>query len=362
MKTFLAAAILSALSPAIADTIYIGTNTGGKSESKGIYRAEFDATTGKITNIQLAAEYPKPGFLTQHPTLPVLYASGAEGTVAAFKIADDGGLTFLKELDSGGKGACHIAIDATGRTLAVANYGGGSYSTIAVDENGVPTKTTSLIQQSGKGTNPQRQNAPHAHGVYFNAANNQLLVPDLGVDQVFVHPFDSETSTLGEALPSIVLPPGAGPRHLSFAPDNRHLYIINELDNTITAVQIADDSYESIQTIPTLPDDFTGQNTTAEVEVQANGKFVYSSNRGHDSITVYQRNQKTGKLTVIQHAPCGGVQPRHFKISPDGKWLLCGHQASNTISVMPIDPEIGRLGEPLNTVSTPTPICILFAR
>lgn len=362
MKSFLAAAILISLTPAIADTIYIGTNTGGNSESKGIYRAEFDTATGKITDIQLAAEYRSPGFLTQHPTLPVLYASGGGGTVAAFKIADDGSLNFLKELDSGGKGACHIAIDATGSTLAVANYSGGNYATIAVDADGVPTKITSLIQQTGSGPNPQRQKAPHAHGVYFNPANNQLLIPDLGVDQVFVHPFNAENSTLGDALPSIVSNPGAGPRHLAFAPDNQHLYVINELDNTITTVQITDNSYQSIQTIPTLPEEFKEQNTTAEVEVHPNGKFAYSSNRGHESITVYQRDPQSGRLTVIQHAPCGGVQPRHFKISPDGKWLVCGHQASNTISMLAIDPTSGKLGEPTNTVSTPTPICILFAR
>jgi len=231
MKPLLAAAFFSIISPAFADTIYIGTNTGGNSESKGIYLAIFDTATGKITDIKLAAEYPSPGFLTQHPTLPVLYASGGSGTVAAFNIEDDGSLTLL-----------------------------------------------------------------------------------------------------------------------------------NELDNTITTVQITDNSYQPIQTIPTLPEDFKEQNTTAEVEVHPNGKFVYSSNRGHESITVYQRDSQSGKLTVIEHAPSGGVQPRHFKISPDGKWLLCGHQASNTISMLAIDPKTGKLGEPSNTVSTTTPICIHFAR
>ncbi len=362
MKTLFATALFCALFPALAETIYIGTNTGGNLESKGIYRAEFDASTGEVSEVQLAAEYPSPGFLTQHPTLPILYASSANGTVAAFKIADDKSLELLKKIDTGGKNTCHLAIDSTGRTIAVSNYGSGSYATIAVGADGVPTKLASFVQKTGKGANPKRQGEPHAHGAYFNQANNQVLVTDLGLDKVFIHSFNANDSTLGEALPPIDLKPGAGPRHLDFTPDYRHLYVLNELDNTITTVVVRKDGYQTIQTVPTLPEDFEGSNTTAEIEVHSNGKFVYNSNRGHDSITVHQRDPKTGKLSLVQHAPCGGVQPRHFVISPDGKWLLCGHQASSTISTLALDTETGKLGTPQNTVAAPTPICILFAR
>jgi 6-phosphogluconolactonase len=353
-----------------AAPVFIGTNTGKDSGSKGIYLADFDSATGRLTEPVLAAEYRNPGFLAQHPTKPVLYACGMpktpfpdeSGSVAAFSIGADQGLKFLGEASSGGKGACHVAVDATGGTVAVANYGGGSFATIKLDENGVPGATASLIKKTGSGPNLPRQDGPHAHGVYFDKANKHFFMPDLGLDQVFVYPFDAATSRLGEPLPSLATAPGAGPRHLAFSPDEKHAYVINELNNTVLAASYSDGKFTPLDSVPTLPEGFTGKNTTSEIEVHPNGKFVYGSNRGHDSIVVYQRDAATGALKFLQHAPCGGRTPRHFKIDPSGKWLLCAHQDSNTISVLPLDPETGKLGEPAGTVSAPAPICLLFAR
>ena len=353
-----------------AKPVYIGTDTGGKSASKGIYLADFDPATGKLTEPALAAEYKNPGFLALHPNKPVLYACGqptqdfADGTdsVAAFAIGQDHALKFLGEASVGGKGACHVAVDATGSTVAIANYGDGSFSTVKLDATGIPGAVATLIVNQGSGPNPSRQQAPHAHGVYFGKTNKHLYMSDLGVDKVFVYPFDPATSKLGEPLPPLKTAPGAGPRHLDFSPDGKHAYILNELDNTVLPAAHADGKLSPLTAVPTLPADYTDKNSTAEIEVHPNGKFVYASNRGHNSIVVYRRDADTGALTFIQHAPCGGKTPRHFKIDPSGKWLLCAHQESNTISVLALDPATGLLGEASNTVASPSPICILFAR
>lgn len=351
-----------------AAPVFIGTNTGGSGQSKGIYYADFDAATGKLTEPVLAAEYGNPGFLAVHPTKPILYAVGqptkpfADGSnsVAAFAIGKDHSLKFLGEASSSGKGACHLAVDATGRTVAIANYGDGHISTIRLDENGVPVETAIVISNRGSGPNKSRQDGPHAHGAYFDKANKHLFVPDLGLDQILIYRFDAATSKLGEPLSSLKTTPGAGPRHMAFSPDEKNAYVIDELENSITTTSYSNGEFKTLGTVPTLPEGFTGKSTTAEIEVHPNGKFVYGSNRGHDSIAVYKRDEKTGALTFLQHAPCGGKNPRHFKIDPSGKWLLCAHQDSNDISVLALDPETGLLGEPKNTVPSPNSICLLF--
>ncbi|MEO5712927.1 MAG: lactonase family protein [Luteolibacter sp.] len=355
-----------------AAPVFIGTNTGGTSKSKGIYLADFDSATGKLSEPKLVAEYGSPGFLVLHPTKPILYAVGrptrpfpnGTSSVAAFSIGKDHSLKLLGEASTGGKDACHLAVDSKGRTVAVANYGDGHISTIRLDENGVPGEAVTVIANKGSGPNKSRQDGPHAHGVYFDKANKHLFVPDLGLDQVFVYPFDAAGSKLGEALPSLVTAPGAGPRHMTFSPDGKSAYVVDELDSTVTTASYdaASGKFTVTGTTPTLPADFTAPNTTAEIEVHPNGKFLYASNRGHDTIAVYRRDPETGALSFLQHAPCGGKAPRHFKIDPSGKWLLCGHQNSDDISVLALDPDTGLLGEPAGTVPSPSPICLLFAR
>lgn len=367
-KTLLSLVLLTA--PLGAVPVFIGTNTSGKSESKGIYLADFDSATGKLSEPKLAVEYGNPGFLALHPTQPILYSCGmpktptADGfnSVAAFAIGEDHSLKFLGEASAGGKGSCHVAVDGSGGTLAVANYVDGSFATLKLDAKGVPEKLVSVIHHEGKGPNEQRQDGPHAHGVYFDKSNRYFFMPDLGLDQVFVYPFDATTSKLGEPLASLTTDPGSGPRHLAFSPDEKFAYVINELTNTVLTTRYADGKFTPLGTVAALPPDFTTANKTAEIEVHPNGKFVYGSNRGHDSIVVYSRDAETGELKLLQHAPCGGKTPRHFKIDPTGKWLLCAHQDSNTISVMALDPETGLLGSPAETVTSPSPTCLLFAR
>lgn len=367
MKLHTAACLLALSSSLAALPVFIGTNTGKNSTSKGIYFADFDPESGKLTEPKLAAEYANPGFLALHPVKPVLLCIGApkqpfaDGTssVAAFEIGRDYGLKFLGEASTGGKGACHLAVDATGNTVAVASYGDGTISTLRLDENGVPLKTVSVISNTGSGPNKDRQQGPHAHGVYFESSNKGVFVPDLGLDKVMLYSFNPDTSELGVPFSPMTTAPGAGPRHLAFSKGN--IYVINELDCTVLAIRFNPDA-TTLPAVPTLPEGYSGKNTAAEIEASADGRFVYASNRGHDSIAVFSRNAESGSLTPIQHAPCGGRIPRHFKIAPGGIWLLCGHQDSSTISVLPRDPESGKLGAPVCTVPSPSPICILFAR
>ncbi len=340
-----------------AQPLFIGTG------ADGIYLADFDAEKGTLTEPTLAVKYARPGFLALHPELPVLLAVGGENKIASFTIGENHSLTFLGDADSGGNGPCHLAVDASGRTVAVANYGGGSLTTIRLGADGKPGETVSHFKIEGSGANKQRQNEAHTHGTYFDNSNRFLFVPDLGIDKTLIYRFDPATSELKpntpDALKSI---PGAGPRHMAFSPDENYAYIVNELDNTITAASFDDSTgaLTAIGSLPTLPADFKGQSSTSEIEVHPSGKFVYASNRGHDSIAVFARDTDTGKLTFLQHAPCGGAIPRHFKIHSSGKWLLCGHQKDNTISVLPLDPESGLLGAPVYTVKAPAPICLLF--
>ncbi len=246
--------------------------------------------------------------------------------------------------------------------MAVANYSDGKVSTIRLDARGVPDKIVSAASPTGSGPDSSRQEGPHAHGVYFNRAGNRLFVPDLGADRVWIYPFRATDSKLGDPLPPLITAPGAGPRHMAFSPEETHAYVINELDGTVLIADHENGGLRPRTAVSTLPAEFTGKNTTAEIEVSTDGRFVYSSNRGHDSIAVFQRDPQSGSLTRIQLAPCGGKHPRHFKISPCGRWLLCGHMDSHSISVLPLDPTTGKLGAPAQTVATPSPICILFAR
>jgi 6-phosphogluconolactonase len=356
-----------ASSAAFATPVFIGT------DAKAIYFADFDAASGKLTTPVAVADYSGPGWIALHPTKPVLYAAGKPntpfpdqtGSVAAFSISADHKLTFINEASSGGKDACHLAVDATGSTVAVANYGDGNVSTIKLEASGALGKTATSITPTGNGPNAERQKGPHSHAVYFSKSNQFLFEPDLGLDKVHIYKFNAADSTIAPSSPAALeTAPGAGPRHFAISPDEKNGYVINELDNTITAADYdaKKGSFTAIQTVPTLPENFTGKSSTAEVEVHPNGKFVYGSNRSHDSIAVYSRDAVTGKLTLIQHAPVGGKTPRHFKIDPSGKWLLVGYQSGDGISVLPLDPATGKLGTPSAPVAAPKPICILFAK
>ncbi len=350
--------------------VYIGTYTGGK--SKGIYRCEFDAATGKLSEPVLAAELSNPSFLAIHPSNRYLYAVGeihnfegkSSGAVTAFSIDPASGeLKQLNQKSSGGPGPCHVVVDRQGKNVLVANYAGGSAAVLRIEDDGRLGQRTGFSQHSGKGADPARQEGPHAHSINLDAANRFAFVADLGLDQVLVYRFDTDKGTLQKnEPPSAKMEPKSGPRHFAFHPNGRFAYTNNELANTVTAMSYDPEKGEltPIQTISTLPEGTTESNTTAEVQVHPSGKFLYCSNRGHNSIAVFTIDEKTGKLTAAGHQGEGIKTPRNFCIDPTGKFTLVANQDSDSILVFRIDVQTGALQATGQKVEVGKPVCIRF--
>ncbi len=350
-------------------SVYVGTYTGGP--SKGIYQFEMDLATGRLTPRGLAGETPSPSFLAIHPSHKFLYAVNEVGNfdgkkntggISAFAIdAWTGRLKLLNQQPSGGGFPCYIVTDRSGKNVLAANYGGGSACVVPVGQGGRLGKPTVVIQHKGSSVNKQRQEAPHAHSINLDPANKFAFVADLGLDKVMIYRFDGKAGTLTpNDPPSVALPPGSGPRHLAFHPDGRHAYVINELKSTIAAMDYDPErgALKVVQTISTLPKDFKGESWTAEVVVHPSGKFVYGSNRGHDSIAIFTVDKKTGKLTAAGHQGKDVKTPRNFAIDPTGKYLIVANQGSNSLVVFRIDPESGQLTPTGIKVEAPVPVCV----
>ena len=354
--------------------VYFGTYTGAK--SKGIYLSRFESTTGKLTDPQLAAETRNPSFLAVHPTEQFLYAVGEvddaqgkrAGAVSAYVVEPKTGkLTLLNQQTSGGTGPCHISMDATGKCALVANYGSGSIAALPIKPDGHLGEPTTTIQHAGSSVNPKRQAGPHAHFICPSPDNRFALTADLGLDKVLVYQLDAAAAKLtANDPPFAVVAHGAGPRHLAFHPNGKFVYVINEMALTVTTF-----SYDATraalfeeQTLSTLPAGYTAteRDSCAEIAVHPNGKFVYGSNRGHDSIAVFAVEANTGKLTLVQNEPAQGKTPRHFAIDPTGKWLLAESQNSDTIAVFVINATNGKLSQAGQRVSVGSPVCAVFAK
>jgi 6-phosphogluconolactonase len=349
--------------------VYIGTYTGGS--SRGIYVCDFDSGRGSLSEPRLAAESQNPSWLELHPEGRTLYAvnevGGGEeqGVVSAFAIdPDSGGLRLLNQVSSGGAGPCHLSIDRAGRHVLVANYGGGSVAVLPIGAEGELRERVSFIQHTGSSVNPRRQSEPHAHGIYVDAGNRFAVVPDLGVDRYLVYRFASRGGALTANDPPFVsAAPGAGPRHFAFHPNGRFAYGINELDSTITAFRYdgAKGTLTPKGTISTLPADWSGPgNSTAEIFAHPSGRFVYGTNRGHDSIAMFAVNEEDGMLRQIGHESTQGRVPRSFGVDPSGRWLLAANQGSNDIVVFRIDLESGRLASTGTRIEVGSPVCVAF--
>ncbi|MCS7045345.1 MAG: lactonase family protein [Gemmataceae bacterium] len=348
--------------------VFVGTYTGGK--SKGIYRMELDAATGKLGHAALAAETPNPSFLAIHPSRKFLYAVGEAGgpqggAVTAFALdAATGELKLLNRESSVGAGPCHIVVDQTGTNVLIANYGGGSAAVLPIQPDGRLKPASSVQQHRGRSVNKSRQEGPHAHSINLDPHNRFAFVADLGLDKVLVYRFDAKHGTLTpHDPPAVDVAPGAGPRHFAFHPNGKHAYVINELDLTITAFDYdaAKGVLTTRQTIRTLPTDVTNTKgmSTAEVVVHPSGKFLYGSNRGHNTIAIF-RIGAAGELTAAGHQGHHIKTPRNFAIEPTGRYLLAANQGGDSIVVFAIDAESGALtpvGEP---VAVPTPVCVRF--
>jgi 6-phosphogluconolactonase len=347
--------------------VYFGTYTRGKSE--GIYVCRFDSATGTLTSPSLAVETANPSFLAVHPNHHFLYSDGAisslsNGAVNAFLIDHQTGtLTQINQQTCAGLGPTHLAVDASGRCVLVANYGNGSIASLPIHADGSLGPPASSIQHHGSSVDPNRQRGPHAHGVGFDPANQRAFCADLGLDKLLVYRFDPATATLTPNDPPFgVVKPGAGPRHFAFHPDGRRVYVINEMQSTITAFNYDPKrgALTEFQTISTLPEKFTGPNTAAEIAIHPTGKFLYGSNRGDNTIAVYAIDDATGKLTLLEDQSTLGNTPRMFAIDPTGQFLLAANQDSNTIVVFRIDPKTGRLTPTGQSVEISMPTCVTF--
>lgn len=348
--------------------VYIGTFT--REESRGIYRARFDRSTGSLSPAELVAETESPAFLALHPNRGVLYAvnevgqfQGEEGGgVSSFLIdPSSGDLSPLNQVSAEGAGPCHLVVDHQGENVLVANYGSGSVAALPVQPDGSLSPASSVIQHQGSSVNPSRQQGPHAHAVVMSPEEAFVFSADLGLDQILIYDFDSAVGQLEPADPPAVnLAPGSGPRHFVFHTTSRFAYSINELDSTVTAFRYDSGRLDEIQTVSTLPEDYEGENYPSEIMVHPNGQFLYGSNRGHDSIVIYRISQEDGRLSVIGHEPTRGPTPRYFGIEPSGAYLLSASQEDGSVSVFEIDPDSGMLRFTGESVDVPTPVCLLF--
>jgi 6-phosphogluconolactonase len=353
--------------------VYIGTYTrreafvDGKAE--GIYVYCLDLATGALTYAATVHEVVNPSFLAAGPQRDYLYAAneitgghGSLGTVSAFTIdPGTGDLSFLNKQSSHGLAPCYVSVDDTGRYVLVANYETGSLCVLPVREEGGLGEATDVVQLRGSGPNPQRQEGPHAHMILPSPGGRTIFAVDLGTDKIMLYRLDLERGTLMAGDPPWVqLAPGTGPRHLAFHPDGEFAYAISELQSTVTVLHY-DESHgklEPVQTLSTLSDDFEGQNLGAEIAVAPSGRFVYGSNRGHDSIVIYEVDQGTGKLSLVGHEPSQGAGPRFFTIDPAGNWLLVANQDSDTVVTFRIDQNSGRLEATGHVSQVPTPVCL----
>ncbi len=346
---------------------YVGTYTT-KTNSKGIYSFHFDAATGQLSAIGIAAETPDPSWVAVHPNEKFLYAANEAGnasTVSAFSVdAKSGKLALLNQLPSLGEDPCYMSFDKTGKYLLVANYSSGTIAVFPILADGRLGEHTALVKDQGAtGPNKERQDAPHAHWIETSPDNRFALVADLGLDEELVYKFDAASGTLAPNEPAFArLKPGSGPRHAVFHPSGKFVFAVSELSSTATsfAYDAKKGTLKEIGTASTLPPGFSGRNDVAEAAVHPNGKFLYVSNRGNDSIAILSIDPENRTLAPAGGMPTGGKEPRHFAIDPSGKYLLAENQFSNNIVVFKIDAATGGLTATGQVVEVPSPVDIAF--
>ena len=340
------------------DLLYVGTYT------ETIYLVRMDRRSSELRADDAAKAGANPSFLAIHPNGRVLYAVSEvdQGAVAAFAIArNTGSLTRLNEQPSHGGAPCYVSVDKSGRALLVANYTGGNVALLPIEANGA-LAPAHVVQHTGRGPNAERQEAPHAHCILPDPSNRFALAADLGADRVFVYQLDLGGKALrhvGEA----VMRPGAGPRHLAFHPTLPLVFVANELDSTAATLRFdsASGALSPQSTLSTLPAGWTGTNYPADIHVAANGRSLYVSNRGHNSIAVFSVAASTGALALEQVVSTEGDWPRNFTLDPSGRWLLVANQRSNAIIVFARDPGSGRLTLSKQRIEIPSPVCLRFA-
>jgi 6-phosphogluconolactonase len=352
--------------------LYIGTYT--RAASKGIYVARYAPDTGTVTPVGLAAQSVSPSFVAVHPNGKWIYAVNESrryngiansGSVSAFTMdSATGSLAAINVVPSRGADPCHLVVDHTGRWLFVANYSGGNVGVFPILANGALSEASQLIQLEGAAkVDPLRQEAAHAHSVNVSADNKFLYVSDLGNDRIVVYNFEAATGTLTQRS-TASLTPGSGPRHVAFSRDRNYLYSLGELTGTITVFRHNPTSaaMEEVQTISTLPRGYSGPKSGAEIAVDPSGRFLYASNRSHDSIAIFTIDAEQGRLTSVGHVSTQGKTPRAFVIDPAGKHLIVVNQDSGNLSVFAIHPDTGALTPTAQPLEVFEPVSLVFAQ
>ncbi len=355
-----------------ADTVraYVGTYTD--KGSQGVYVLELDRDAGTVTEARLAAPQKSPSFVAIHPNRQFLYAvSEVEttdgkkgGGVSAYKIDPvSGALELLNGEITGGGAPCHLVVDPTGRNLLIANYSGGSVACLPINADGSLQPTSCFVQHTGSSVDKSRQENPHAHSINVDPTGDYAVVADLGLDKVLVYKLDSDHGQLTpNEPPSTSTKAGGGPRHFAFHPNGKYAYTNLEMTSEVTAFQVQTGGVlAGIQTLSTLPDGKpVPGNSTAEIQVHPSGKFVYVSNRGHNSLAIYTVDSARGTLTHVGNQSTEGGVPRNFCIDPSGKYILAANQDTDTVVVLKIDPESGKLTPTGSQSKVPTPVCVKF--
>ena len=345
-------------------TLYIGTYTSRTSE--GIYVYQFNTKTGDFTPKSIAKGISNPSFLSISSDNRFLYTLGGKkgDTVRAFAIEKQShNLTFLNEQALGGFfGSAHLAIDKTGKWLLVGNYLAGSINVLPVKPDGSLGEVIQTIQHEGKSVHPERQTKPYVHSINIAPNNKDVFVADLGTDKIMAYTLNAQTGQLIPSNPAFVTTqPGSGPRHFTFHPNGKFAYVINELDATVTGFTYKNGALETIQTVNNLPEDYKGRKWAADIHISPDGKFLYASNRAeHESLSIFNINKKTGKLTLVGHQPVRGKTPRNFAIDPTGNFILVANQDSDNITIFKRDKKTGKLTATGKEIKVSMPVCLKF--
>ena len=361
----------------LKNVVYIGTYTRALSHTpgsaEGIYRCRFDPESGAVAVEGVVPGAINPSYLALDPQRKYLYAveeiddyeGQASGAISAFAVdANSGDLTWLNRQATHGTAPCHVSVEPTGRWVLVANYGSGSIAAYPIEGGGRLGAASAFVQHEGGSVNPDRQQGPHAHMIMPDPGNRRILVNDLGLDRVLAYNFDTERGTLTlDTTAGGTIEPGGGPRHLAFHPSRDIVYVLHEIGSALTTFAYDPErgTLTALQTLPTLPADFDGRNSCADIHVAPSGCFVYSSNRGHDSIAMFAVDEASGILTAVGHVPTGGSTPRNFAIDPSGAFLLAANQRSDSIVSFRVDQETGWLTPTGHVAAVPTPVCVIFA-
>ncbi|PTN09729.1 lactonase family protein [Mangrovibacterium marinum] len=348
-------------------TLYVGTYSVENSE--GIYAYSFDPENGDLRYQSVTSNRENPSFICLSPDRKKLYAVGEtdnfenqdSGSVTAYKIEKDGTLSRLNQLATQGNHPCHVCLSPDGATLVASNYTSGSISIYSVNRDGSLAEMSQLIQHEGSGPDTIRQQGPHAHSSQFSADGRLLMTADLGLDKLFFYRSLPDSMTYVPASPaSVQMEPGAGPRHFAYTRDMQYIYVMNEMASTVSVLKKGDEGYELVSSVSSLPADFEGTKAGADIHLSGDERFVYCSNRGQNTLSVFARNTDDGSLSIIQNEPVQGNWPRNFVLSPDGKFVLVANQYSNNIAVFARDEQSGRLTFTGKNYQIPSPVCLKF--